>query len=527
MTINNKYYLPLLLLLVTVLAFYKLSKHPIYEWDESHTVINAVEMIQNGDIFNLYYVGQPDELRAKPPLFIWVVVTSFEVFGVNKWSLRLPSALFTILAFFLIFKIINLYRSHEFAFMTCLILLPVKAIIGYHVGRTGDFDAMLLVFLLAGLYCLLRYLDGGNAPSIDTSDLYPSSPLTNGGKSSISNQYWKEKQHWGKEWYLYLSGVSFGLAFWTKGPAMGVLIPGILLYLVITRRFIPLLLKKEAWIALGILVIFPLIWFTIVHFYGVKVEQPQFAGDDSFQRMFLYDLLERFTNPTFENQKEATSGWYFFQCLEESFKIWNCIFYMVVLCGILKTIGMKTIGVLKTPIVFAKHSKKLLLLSICIWSTLGLFLSIVTTAKWWYFAPAFPFIAITTYWGIDTLAKKYPITKGLFILLLIATMARRYYVSITTPSYKLAQLAESYCPILQDANQLTFFGKLPRQDVLGQLYICNPNLSFQHKKPTFPQENVDNYDLVLIHKNEYDASEAWQDFEVLNQNDFYTILRKK
>lgn len=496
MTINNKYYLPILLLLVTVLAFYRLDKHPLYEWDESHTAINAVEMMQNGDVFNLYYVGQPDELRAKPPLFIWVVSTSFEVFGVNKWSLRLPSALFTMLAFFLIFKIINLYKSHEFAFMTCLILLPVKAIIGYHVGRTGDFDAMLLVFLLSGLYGLLRYLDG--------------------------------KHHWKKTWYLYLAGVCFGLAFWTKGPAMGVLVPGVLLYLLITKQFFTLLLRKETWISWGIMTLFPLLWFMIVHFYGVKVEQPQFAGEDSFQRMFLYDLLERFTNPTFENQQEATSGWYFFQCLEESFKIWNWVFYAVVFGGVLEMIGTKTIDVFKpTSIVLAKSSKKLLLLSICIWSTLGLFLSIVTTAKWWYFAPAFPFIAITTYWGIDTLAKKYPITKALFILLLMATMARRYYVSINTPSYKLAQVAEGYCPLLQTANQLTFWGKLPRQDVLGQLYLCNPKLSFQHKKTSFPQESVNNFGLMLIHKDEFEADKIGQTFEILHQDDFYVILHQK
>ena len=159
MHFSNKYYLPILLAVVSVLAFYKLDHHPLYEWDESHTVINAVEMMQNGDIFNLYYVGQPDELRAKPPLFIWTVALSFEIFGVNKFSLRLPSAIFTLLAFFLIFKIIHLYRSREFAFLTCFILLPVKAIIGFHVGRTGDFDALLLALLLAGLYELLYYLD--------------------------------------------------------------------------------------------------------------------------------------------------------------------------------------------------------------------------------------------------------------------------------------------------------------------------------------------------------------------------------
>ena len=497
---------------MSVLAFFKLAKHPLYEWDESHTAINAIEMMQNGDIFNLHYVSAPDELRAKPPLFIWTVALSFEIFGASKWSLRLPSALFTIIAFWLIFKIINLYRDKEFALLTCLILLPVKAIIGYHVGRTGDFDAMLLVFLLAGLYFLLRYLDERRDALVKFNSPH----------------------------HLYFSAIFFGFAFWTKGPAMAVLSPGILLYLLLTQRLKTFLLKKETWIALVITLTFPAVWFTIVHFYGVKIEQPQYAGADSFQRMFLYDLMERFTNPTFEDQAEATSGWYFFECLEESFTIWNWVFYLVIIIGITTKIG----GILKIPPI--SFPQRLLILSICIWTTLGLFLSIVTTAKWWYFAPAFPFIAITTYWGIDALdryvsqqqrfAKLQKFSKSNFILtpvkitflvFLTATMVRRYYVSINTQSYKLAELAAGYCPLLQDAEQLTFLKKLPRQDVLGQLYLCNPKISFQQKTNVFPRKNVDNYNLILIHKEDFYESEQWRFFDKISEDNYYLIFAKR
>ncbi|MFK7935433.1 MAG: ArnT family glycosyltransferase [Saprospiraceae bacterium] len=517
MRISDTYYLPLLLFLVTMLAFFKLAKHPLYEWDESHTAINAIEMMQNGDIFNLYYVGEPDELRAKPPLFIWTVALSFELFGASKWSLRVPSALFTIIAFWLIFKIINLYRDKEFALLTCLILLPVKAIIGFHVGRTGDFDAMLLVFLLAGLYFLLKYLD--------SDDISPAS-FKRGIEQRTIN--------------LYLSSLFFGLAFWTKGPAMAVLSPGILLYLLVTKRLKAFLLKKEAWIALAITLLFPIVWFTIVHFYGVKVEQPQYAGADSFQRMFLYDLMERFTNPTFENQAEATSGWYFFECLTESFTIWDWVFYIVVISGIIAKIK----GNWQIPPI--SFSQRLLVLSICIWTTLGLFLSIVTTAKWWYFAPAFPFIAITTYWGIDALDRyvrrsvrftklqkfskpKSGLTpvKIAFLLFLFATMARRYYVSINTQNYKLAELAAGYCPLLKDGQKLTFLNKLPRQDVLGQLYLCNPELSFQQENASFPRKSVDNYNLVLIHKEDFYESEQWRFFNKISEDDYYLIFARK
>ena len=88
-------------------------------------------------------------------------------------------------------------------------MLSVRAVIGFHVGRTGDFDAVLLAFLLAGLYFFLLYFDFEQPRA------------------------------------LYLAALFWGLAFLTKGPAMAVLWPGLGLYIVLQKRLKELLLDRK------------------------------------------------------------------------------------------------------------------------------------------------------------------------------------------------------------------------------------------------------------------------------------------
>lgn len=492
----------LLAILVISAAFFKLGEPPLYEWDESHTVINAIEMLQNGDFINLHYVSEPDELRAKPPFFIWLVAASFELFGASTFSLRLPSALFILVAFFFIYRLIRLYQDATFAFYTGLILVAVRGIIGYHVGRTGDFDAMLLAFLMGGTYYFLQYLD-----------------------------FQKEKA-------IYPAALFFGLAFMTKGPAMAVLLPGLALYVLLRQRISYLLAKRSFWTGLLLASLFPLAWFLSIHFYGVTVEQPKYAGANAFERMFLYDLWERFTSNTFEDERVTADSFYFFRCLEEGFRYWNYAFYVIVLGAIYRfffrlpfrsffknrfktsTESVHTIGT-----ILQRDENRLLLLSVCIWLTLGLFLSVVTTAKWWYLAPAIPFVAITTYNGLHWLQHRYQVVRWVFFVLLLFTIGKRYVASLKTESTHLMTAAQGYCDLLQDNQRVLFGADLPRQDVLGQLYLCNPSIRFRQVEK-IPQEVLPTATLMVLPNDFYDKHQAdLAVFQIAQRDDYFTILK--
>lgn len=487
---------------MSLAAFLKLGNQTLYEWDESHTAINAIEMLQNGDYVNLYYVGAPDEIRAKPPLFIWIVATSFHFFGANTFSLRLPSALFTILAFFFIFKIIYLYKPARFAFFTGLILVAVKGIIGYHVGRTGDFDAMLVACLLGGLYYFLKYLD------------------------------------FNKEKAIYLAALFFGLAFMTKGPAMGVLFPGMGLYVLLSKRLEKLIKMPNFWEAVGVSLLFPIGWFITLFLYGVATPQSQYAGDNAFERMFLYDLLERFTSTDFENQREHSDALFFFRCMEESFRYWNYVFYVVVLGGIYRFFFRTSLhdfiqnrfrtstGDIHTlQDILIRKENRLPLLSLCMWLPLAIFLSMVTTAKWWYMAPVIPFIAVTTYYGVDWLQQRYVVVKYLFLVMLALTLGKRYVDSLDDEPRRLVKAAEAYCPLVKSAEQVLFLDTLPRQDVLGHLYFCNPAALFKNAKSIEDLPRPEN-SLVLVSKSYYDKNlKNSIYYKVILDDEYFVLLR--
>ena len=97
--IKNNLPLIFILFVVALFSFIKLGANDLSDWDESRNGINAFEMMHNGDYFNFYFADKPDTWNNKPPLFIWLVILSYKIFGLNALGLRFPSAIATIIFF--------------------------------------------------------------------------------------------------------------------------------------------------------------------------------------------------------------------------------------------------------------------------------------------------------------------------------------------------------------------------------------------------------------------------------------------
>jgi 4-amino-4-deoxy-L-arabinose transferase-like glycosyltransferase len=72
---------------------HRLGRESVGEWDESLYATTAFEMSQSGDLIGTTFDGALDYYNTKPPLNVWTIAASYRLFGVNLWSLRLPSAL--------------------------------------------------------------------------------------------------------------------------------------------------------------------------------------------------------------------------------------------------------------------------------------------------------------------------------------------------------------------------------------------------------------------------------------------------
>ena len=127
-------------------------------WDESMFAVNTYEMIQNGQYFALFFDNNPDLFNTKPPLTIWAQLISVKLFGYTELSIRLPSALASVISVLALFRFLSKNISNQLAWISVLILITTQGYIGFHTSRTGDADALLSCFLLLSNLQIFRYL---------------------------------------------------------------------------------------------------------------------------------------------------------------------------------------------------------------------------------------------------------------------------------------------------------------------------------------------------------------------------------
>ena len=240
-----KYFIVTILICIPI--FGHIGSLPFRFWDESRLAINAYEMNKNGNWIVIYFDGKPDMWNTKPPLMIWSQVIFMKLFGVNELSVRMPSAL---AAFFtsvvlMIFSVKYL-NSFFFGFVAVIVLITSSGYIGEHVARTGDYDALLILF--TSLYCLFFFL------FIETK---------------------------GKK-YIYLFFISFAFAVLTKSSAGLFFLPGLVIYVLVRRQFLNILTNKHFYLGLFLSVLIILSYYflreTQNHGYLKAVAWNEFYG---------------------------------------------------------------------------------------------------------------------------------------------------------------------------------------------------------------------------------------------------------
>src|SRR6476469_8466403 len=84
--------LAVLTLMLAILNLgFRLDREVVTTWDESLYATSAAEMVQSGNWLVTTFHGDVDYYNTKPPLNVWLIAASFKLFGINLWSLRLPS----------------------------------------------------------------------------------------------------------------------------------------------------------------------------------------------------------------------------------------------------------------------------------------------------------------------------------------------------------------------------------------------------------------------------------------------------
>ena len=151
-------------LLVLVIAyiplFCNLDELPIRCWDESRPATNTREMMMGGNPLVLTWGGQPDIWSTKPPLLIWVQSLSCRIFGMTTLGLRLPSALAALAVCMMLywFAARKLHRP-LLGLLAVGVLVCTPGYVSEHVTRTGDFDSLMICFMMAAALSFFCYAE--------------------------------------------------------------------------------------------------------------------------------------------------------------------------------------------------------------------------------------------------------------------------------------------------------------------------------------------------------------------------------
>ena len=215
-----------LLLIVYFPLFLHLTDLPIRIWDESMLGSNAIRMAQTHNyIVTFTRLGLPDMDATKPPLVVWLVSLLTNLFGFSELALRLPSALAGLaLCIYLFWFLKKQTGSAVFAFLCVLVLITSRGFIRNHVTRTGEYDAMLVLFSVISalhFFCACHAID----------------------KQSESK-------------YMFRFFVFITLAFLTKGVAALLPAPGLLLYALGNKKVLPFLKNKSSYTGFLVFLVF-------------------------------------------------------------------------------------------------------------------------------------------------------------------------------------------------------------------------------------------------------------------------------
>lgn len=366
--------------------FLHLDSLPIQTYDESRLAINALEMSENGNFLVTYFDGKPDMWNTKPPLMIWLQVLCCKIAGYNELAVRLPAALAALATvFFLGFFCWKQLKRPILGITSMGVLLTTSGYIRTHVSRTGDYDALLILFMVLFLFSFFRF---------------------------VHSDQTKERRR-----LLFLTALWLALATLTKGVAGLLFVPAAFMYLLLKKQGLTVLKSRDTYLAGGLFLSLVLGYYFLREHYNPGYLKAVWENELGGR---YFETIENHKAPFFYYIKNL---WY------ERFIPWLVLLPVGLIAGFYEK------GIVRDFFQF---------LLIAIFSYL-LIISFSNTKLQWYDAPLFPLLAVVTGLGVEKIIEflnnRFKFHQSLFILILFSlpyfkTIKSVYAVSDSNPEHR-------------------------------------------------------------------------------------------
>jgi len=158
-----------------ILRFFMIKLDPfIYTWDEQFHALVAKNMMTN-PFKPMLYVSPvlPYDLNSwvsckvwlhKGPVFLWLIVISFKIFGVNEIALRLPSIIMSTLMIPMIFRMGKLCINEKVGFFAAFLFASANYQLEMCTGimASDHNDVAFMFFVCASFWAWFEYQNSGN-----------------------------------------------------------------------------------------------------------------------------------------------------------------------------------------------------------------------------------------------------------------------------------------------------------------------------------------------------------------------------
>ena len=244
----------LAILVFSIIFFVNLGNVPLRATDEQTYSQWAFHMVKSGDYLTPWAFGGDAIWIGKPPLTMWLMSLSYQLFGVSNFSSRLISAIFGSLSLVLVFYLGKKLYNSFVGFLSAVILGTFATF--YEFARRAMTDVPFIFFVVGSLYFFVL--------------------SENPAKKGKIN------------WYAVLSGIFFGLALMTK-QIQALLIPLIIfIYLILTRRTVRFIFTRN----------FTLFWgIAFLVFSPWLIYMAASYGTQFWQWFFMYHEVMRIVSP--------------------------------------------------------------------------------------------------------------------------------------------------------------------------------------------------------------------------------------
>lgn len=314
------------------LCFRCLDVAYVSSWDEARHGVSAYEMMQNGNYIVNTFGYEPDYWNLKPPLSFYGIILGFKLFGYSVMGLRFYSACAYLLTCIAIGLFLRKYHKLTSLIGMCLLCCNYY-VLGFHCARSGDADALFLMFFVFAMLAMLNV----------------------------------QKKHWN----LYICGFCFAGAFLSKSFHAGVIVAIGGLYLLFTGEITKIKLKE--WIGFILSFVIPLgIWFL------ARYSQD---GMTFFTEMVMTDLLSRSSSAS---EGHAGDFWFYYNAFFKDFgKIYP---YLLITTAV----GSAFYGIRAVLDRSFTKEQKNETIGYALWLIIPfLFFSVVSTKLVWYGYPIF------------------------------------------------------------------------------------------------------------------------------------------